>query len=48
MTRKIQGVLKKYHVPGSGKMGYRPVWEMGRAADCKKRTRMTGINRPSE
>ena len=48
MTRRIEGVLKKYHISGSGKMGYRSVWDMGHAADYKKRTRITGINRPSE
>lgn len=47
MAKRIQGVIKEYHVPGSTSLGYRPVWEMGRAADYKKRTRITGINRPS-
>lgn len=45
--RRIKGVLKDYHVPGSTKHGYRSVWDMGSAADHKKRTRITGINRPS-
>lgn len=48
MPKRIQGVLKDYNTPGTGKFGYRPVWDMGRAADYKKRTRITGINRPSE
>jgi len=27
--------------------GYRPVWEMGKAAQIKRRQRVTGENRPS-
>lgn len=47
MVKRIQGVVKDYRIPGATKSGYRPVWEMGPAAEHKKRTRITGINRPS-
>ena len=41
MVKKIKGLrAEKFY-------GYRPVWEMGRAADAKKRQRLKGVNRPS-
>lgn len=47
MSRQIKGVIKSYQVPGSSKKGYRPVWEMGRAAYRKRLQRTTDDNRPS-
>ncbi|AGL01497.1 hypothetical protein Desgi_2058 [Desulfoscipio gibsoniae DSM 7213] len=41
MVKRVAGLLAK------NSTGYRPVWDMGRAADIKKRQRITGINRPS-
>jgi len=41
MAKKITGIAIK------NPMGYRPVWETGRAANMKKRQRITGVNRPS-
>ncbi len=47
MSKKIKGILKDIHA-GTEKTGYQPVWEIGKAGDNKKRSRMTGVNRPSE
>jgi len=44
--KRVYGVLAKYRVPGSTGEGYRPVWDMGRAAEDKKRTRRRGMSRP--
>ncbi|TYO95004.1 hypothetical protein [Desulfallas thermosapovorans] len=41
MPKRVAGILAK------NTTGYRPVWDMGRAAGVKKRQRITGINRPS-
>jgi hypothetical protein len=41
MARRIKGI-KADNLPG-----YRPVWDMGKAADIKKRQKIRGINRPS-
>lgn len=47
IRRRIQGVIRRYRIPGSTSTGYRPVWDMGYAAEYKKRTRISGVNRPS-
>ena len=41
MAKQIRGV------PARRYPGYRPVWEMGRAALIKRKQRVTGENRPS-
>lgn len=41
MAKQVRGVRAR-RFPG-----YRPVWEMGRAAYVKRRQRVTGENRPS-
>lgn len=41
MAKRIAGLLAK------NTTGYRPVWDMGRAADMKKRQKLRGVNRPS-
>ncbi len=45
--RRIQGVVRRYRIPGTTSTGYRPVWDMGGAAENKKRSRLVGVNRPS-
>ncbi|SFG02053.1 hypothetical protein SAMN05660649_00509 [Desulfotomaculum arcticum] len=40
MVKKIKGLRAKNFY------GYRPVWEMGRAADAKKNQKIVGVNRP--
>lgn len=45
--KRVYGVVARYRVPGSMEGGYRPVWEVGRAAEAKRKTRRRGINRPS-
>jgi len=50
MTRsrtRIAGVLKDYNEGIAPARAYRKPWEVGRAADNKKHSRITGINRPS-
>jgi len=41
LVKQIKGVSTR-RFPG-----YRPVWEMGKAAHIKRRQRVTGENRPS-
>ncbi|WP_257720092.1 hypothetical protein [Desulfotruncus alcoholivorax] len=41
MAKKIKGLSARNYY------GYRPVWEMGGAADAKKRQRIRGVDRPS-
>jgi len=45
--KRVYGVVARYRAPGSTGEGYRPVWEVGRAAGAKRKTRRRGINRPS-
>ncbi len=44
--KQVYGVVARYRVSGSTEGGYRPVWEVGRAAEAKRKTRRRGINRP--
>lgn len=44
--KRVYGAVARYRVPGSTGEGYRPVWEMGRVAEAKRKTRRRGINRP--
>jgi len=46
MVKRIQGVIKDYNKQRTSRLGYRPVWDMGRAGAIKKRQRVTGVNRP--
>jgi len=41
MAKRVVGLLAK------NRTGYRPVWDMGKAADMKKLQRISGVNRPS-
>jgi len=41
VAKRVTGIAAK------NPLGYRPVWEVGRAANIKKRQRITSINRPS-
>mgnify|MGYP000445229056 CR=1 FL=1 len=41
MVKRIRGIA------GNNFLGYRPVWEMGKAAKVKRKQKMTGENRPS-
>ncbi|HHU85242.1 MAG TPA: hypothetical protein GXZ25_00325 [Peptococcaceae bacterium] len=47
MSRKVKGIPKKCGVPGSTRTGYRNTWDLGKAAEYKKRWRAGGVNRPS-
>jgi len=47
MPGQIKGIVKGCKVPGSSKSGYRPVWDMGKAAINKKRSKTSGPDRPS-
>ncbi len=41
MAKRVMGLLANKDT------GYRQVWNMGKAADMKKRQRIHGVNRPS-
>ena len=45
--KKDKGSLKGCGVPEPSKKGYRDTWDMGRASNNKKRSRLSGPNRPS-
>ncbi|GAB6157748.1 hypothetical protein JCM39194_09480 [Desulfotomaculum varum] len=46
MRKRIRGSLKHTgSIREAG--GYQAVWETGRAAETKKRQRISGINRPA-
>jgi len=47
VKKKTKGFLKPCVQPGTSKIGYQDLWEMGRVSDKKKRGKVTGINRPS-
>lgn len=47
MSKRIKGIIKGCQVPDTSKTGYRDVWNMGRAADTKKKWKVQGTNRPS-
>lgn len=47
MGKKVKGVLKGCTVPPAGKTGYKDTWDMGKAANDKKRWRLTHPDRPS-
>ncbi len=48
MSKKVKGVLKSCgDVPGSSKLGYRDLWDTGRASVSKRKQKVTGPNRPS-
>ena len=47
MNKKVKGILKGCQIPGTSTMGYRDIWDMGRASNSKKRWRVVGQNRPS-
>lgn len=44
--KRVYGVLARYRVPGADASGYRPVWDTGRAAANKRRSRRSGPDRP--
>lgn len=47
MGKRVKGVLKGRSVPSHAKMGYKETWDMGRAANSKKRWKLTPPDRPS-
>lgn len=46
MSKKARGILKGCEVPPAAKMGYKDTWDMGKAANAKKRWRLTPPDRP--
>ncbi|MGB9905095.1 MAG: hypothetical protein ACPLQO_10590 [Desulfotomaculales bacterium] len=46
--KRVYGVLARYRVPGADASGYRPVWDTGRAAAGKRKSRRSGLDRPAE
>ncbi len=46
-VKRIYGAVSRYRVPGSTEGGYRPVWDLGRVGEEKRKTRRRGPNRPS-
>lgn len=47
MQKEVLPVVRRIKGLAGNITGYRPVWDMGKAADLKKRQRIKGINRPS-
>ncbi|KAF1084706.1 hypothetical protein SPSYN_02488 [Sporotomaculum syntrophicum] len=40
MAKQVRGILAK-------NTGYRQVWDMGKAANMKKKQKISGVNQPS-
>ena len=47
MDKRVKGILKACEVPTTAKMGYKDTWDMGKAANSKKRWRLTPPDKPS-
>jgi hypothetical protein len=47
MGKRVKGTLKGCEVPSTAKMGYKETWDMGKAANSKKRSKLTPPDRPS-
>lgn len=47
MVKRVKGVFKGCEVPLTTKTGYKDTWDMGKAANSKKRWRLTRPDRPS-
>ncbi len=41
LAKQVRGILAK------NSTGYRQVWDMGKAANMKKRQKISGVNQPS-
>jgi hypothetical protein len=48
MSKRIKGISKGCEVPSTAKMGYKETWDMGKAANSKKRSKLILPDRPSE
>jgi hypothetical protein len=46
MSKKVKGIPKKCGVPGTARTGYRDTWDLGKAAENKRKWKVGGINRP--
>jgi hypothetical protein len=47
MDKRVKGILKGCKLPSTAKMGYKDTWDMGQAANAKKRWKLTPPDRPS-
>jgi hypothetical protein len=47
MGKRIKGIIKRCEIPETAKMGYKDTWDMGNAANSKKRWRLSPPDKPN-
>jgi len=47
MGKRVKGMIKGCAVSPPAKMGYKDTWDAGKAANSKKRWRLSSPDRPS-